>query len=466
MAVRKENHGDRLQARIIAFWGGLSLTRQFILIGFAVVFLGMTVIGHWIATRIAAEVQHGDSVATALFVDSFMAPHLQALARGEPLPETNAAALDRLLQRDAVRSRIVAVTIRLPDGTVAYSTRKDLFGRTFELDEPTREAFRGDVIAGFEVPQDGGLPLLETHSPVWSESEPRIVAVAEIYENAGMLFDDLARARTDAWLITGIVALLMAMALYGVVARGSRTIAAQRAALAGQVEALSEALWTNEELRERIEQSARRAADCNERFLRRLADGLRDGPAQLVGLALLRLDGWKPPSGSLEATDRSAVRSALAAVLEDVRGICGDLHMPEIDGLSLREAVAFTILDHEHRTGAPVNVQAMDLPAAVPPLVKVCLCRFLKEGLNGTVRIGAGTSPRLSVRHEAGVVIAEVADGETGRDRSPERITGRLSLTGLSDRIEGLGGTMDIIHRPGEVRRLAARLPYRRMDRA
>ena len=92
-------------------------------------------------------------------------------------------------------------------------------------------------------------------------------------------------------------------------------------------------------------------------------------------------------------------------MLEDVRGICGDLHMPEIDGLSLREAVAFTILDHEHRTGAPVNVQAMDLPAAVPPLVKVCLCRFLKEGLNGTVRIGAGTSPRLSVRHEAGVVI-------------------------------------------------------------
>ena len=60
-------------------------------------------------------------------------------------------------------------------------------------------------------------------------------------------------------------------------------------------------------LRDRIEQGAQQMFEENERFLRALGSDLHDGPAQLIGLALLKLE----PGGEHNRSDalRHAARS-------------------------------------------------------------------------------------------------------------------------------------------------------------
>src|SRR5262249_1139432 len=72
------------------------------------------------------------------------------------------------------------------------------------------------------------------------------------------------------WIAVGGVALVL---LCGLVWRRNKTIESERAALA----------------------DARRASvETSERLLRRVGADLHDGPAQVIGLALLRLDALRP----------------------------------------------------------------------------------------------------------------------------------------------------------------------------
>jgi hypothetical protein len=122
-----------------------SLSRQFLLISFPVLLAGMMVIGLLNGNQVEDSVVHRMGGVTGLYVDSFVAPHLQSLVDAQDLRDTDRAALKALLTKTPLGNRIVAFKVWRPDGRLLYSVDAPLIGRSFPIDEGLTEALAGRV---------------------------------------------------------------------------------------------------------------------------------------------------------------------------------------------------------------------------------------------------------------------------------------------------------------------------------
>ena len=71
----------------------LSLSRQFLVASFPILLIGMLAIGWWVGITIERGVVNRLGSVTSHYVESFISPHLQDLARADTLEESHRAAL-------------------------------------------------------------------------------------------------------------------------------------------------------------------------------------------------------------------------------------------------------------------------------------------------------------------------------------------------------------------------------------
>ncbi len=266
----------------------------------------------------------------------------------------------------------------------------------------------------------------------------------------------------------GGVGLLAVTSLFGMIAGASRTIAQQRRALEGRVTQLSRLLDQNRKLRQRLQSSSARSAEFNEHFLRRMGSELHDGPAQLVSLALLLLDGNRQPAlvvadGAaplvLPVDVRTTIRGALSDALSEIRNLSHGLSLPELEDLTLAETVRAAVQAHEQRCNCSVAVEIADLPGRVPHITKATCYRFVQEALNNASRHAQAAGVSVSARQEGSALLIEVKDQGPGFDVSTLDGGGRLGLVGLRERLESIGGALTIWSHQGQGTRLLARIP-------
>ncbi|TIT28760.1 MAG: sensor histidine kinase, partial [Mesorhizobium sp.] len=82
---------------LIDRWNALSLATQFLLAGGLFSLSAMIVVGISVTSQIEAAVTRNSASATALYVDSVIAPLLPDMRRSEVLEESVAHALDETL---------------------------------------------------------------------------------------------------------------------------------------------------------------------------------------------------------------------------------------------------------------------------------------------------------------------------------------------------------------------------------
>lgn len=451
-------------------WLTHSLARQFILVAFGVLLVGMFTLGTWVARKIENGVAEIAAASAALYINSLLSPHLQELATGDTISAGNLEALNRAIESAVARMNVTSVKIWNHDGFVIYSTNRSLVGKTFPLKPDLQRAWNGMISASF-VDNDhaenareraSGMPLLEVYMPVRKIKSGAVIAVLEFYERADEFEAQLAKAEWHSWAMTALVTIAMMTALFSIVANGSRTIDEQRISLTQRVSQLSDLLHQNEFLRSRVERAARNATEDNERFIRRLGYDLHDGPAQLIGLALLRLDALAPVASDHD--NLVTIRNALSDALSDIRNFCAGLLLPEVQHLTLSQALQHIARDHERRTRTRTTVDCniSDMPPDAPQFVKICLCRFVQEGLNNAFRHAGGKGQQVTASWDGQTFKIEVADKGPGmplEKGTDDRV--RLGLTGLWDRIESIGGTMTVDSTPGMGTRLTAYLPLK-----
>ncbi len=101
--------------------GRLSLFQQFALLSLVILVVGAYIIGSYVASEIKSGVIQRTSALTALYVDSFISPHLQELAgRGSISPE-HFGHLDALLTSSSLGQKIVSFKVWGPSGEVVYA---------------------------------------------------------------------------------------------------------------------------------------------------------------------------------------------------------------------------------------------------------------------------------------------------------------------------------------------------------
>jgi signal transduction histidine kinase len=440
-----------------------SLAQQFLIVASGVLLLGMFTMGMWVTGRIEKGVADVRAASAALYINNFIAPHLQELATSDRLSDNGVRNLNEATNRPAVRTSVTAIKIWKQDGLIVYSSEMDLIGKRFPQNPNPGKAWKGDVTAKFDDlhhEEDArerakGIPLLEVYAPIRDVQSGEVIAVIEFHERAEALKANLDEAKWHSWMITGMITLAMIGALFLIVADGSRTIDQQRAALTERVTQLSDLLQQNQSLRARIERAARNATEDNERLMRRLGYDLHDGIAQLIGLALLRLDRLQ--RSKRDNDNLSKIQKALSDALTDIRNVCRGLLLPEVKDLTLAEALMFMVRHHERRTGTKVSCDVSGLPKEAPQFVKISLCRFVQEGLNNAFKHAGGKGQEVRALWDGKAVTIEVADEGPGLKLSDEAMGGvRLGLAGLRDRIESIGGTMSVKSTPGAGTRLAA----------
>jgi signal transduction histidine kinase len=442
-----------LAGALRAWWNRLTLARQFLFAGSAVLIAGMGVLGIWVSGQIEAGVIRNSAAATALYVDSVIAPLLPNLRASSALSEGAQRALDETLSQGALGRQLASFKIWLPGGLVAYSSESALSGRRFPVTRVLQEAWSGHVSAEFndlreeenESERAFGIPLLEVYSPIREPWSGKVVAVAEFYEIASELQTSLADARIKSWLVVAGVTLCMMGLLSGIVLRGSRVITEQRRSLEERVRELSQLLEQNVELRQRVQAASGRSTALNERYLRRIGAELHDGPAQLLALASLRLGSASLVAGLREGACKEvvAVRSILDDAMREIRDISRGLTLPQIEGMTLSALIAAAVSAHERRRGIPVPVSGRAPDRPLSQSEKICVYRFLQEGLNNASRHAPGAPLRIEVACSECVLSVAVIDEGLGFDQKRQSATS-LGLAGLRERVDSLGGDFAI----------------------
>lgn len=427
-------------------WSRQTLARQFLALGGLVSVVAMLMVGSVVTRLIEDAVTRNAAATTALYVDSVIAPLLPDMQRTRDLEEQDRRALDETLGQGALASRLVSFRLSTADGTILYADDSSLIGQTAQHDELAGQALTGRVAADFASFDGAAGPILRIYSPVLQPWSGQVVGVMQFDETAPDLLRDLWRARLHSWLSVAGATIGLFLALSLVVLRGSRTIDRQRVDLAMRVRELSILLSQNQELHQRVQGASRRATALNESYLRRVGADIHDGPAQLIALAALRMDG-KAMTGTGEPEERlreaEAVKAHLDEAMKELRSICTGLVLPHIETAAADEIVRQVALTHEKRTGTVVRLSLAEVPEAISPPEKICIYRFVQEALTNSFRHAAGAGQAVAMRTEGCALIIEVADEGPGFSLSAAK-PGSLGLSGLRDRIESIGGTFAV----------------------
>jgi len=411
----------------------------------------MLLAGHLITEQVAGGAIRHKAASTALLMESLVGPTAQELATSPRLSPEAKAKLDELLAEAPFKDRFPYLEIWTPDGVVAYSNAPQLIGKRFKSPEGLKLALSGEVAPSFadlaaaeHVIRGIGTRYLEVYSPIRQDASGRIIAVAEIHEQTEQLQDELYKLKLNSWAVVSLVTLAIMAGLFGIVHHGSRTIESQRAALARRVAEVEDISRHNRLLKERSQRASARVTELNEQFIRALGADLHDGPAQLIGFSILKIEEVRK-SANAAITDRllRTMHSALDEAMREIRSVAKGLLAPEIAALGLEDVIKRAVHAHEARTSTQVTMRTANVSAPVSDAVKICVFRFVQEGLNNAFRHGGGVGQEVGNSIDRSTLCVWVLDrGSNAVEASDWAANGRMGLYGLRERVECLGGSL------------------------
>lgn len=176
--------------------------------GIGIAILGTLMIGWWVGEEIKASIINESAAATALYLDSFITPHLQELSQSASLPPQDAAVLDTLLDKTELGRQIVALKVWDKNGKILYSNNPALIGSTFPETEELALAWQGRVIAAISDLREAENAeerrfydhLLEIHVPIRLNGTHQVIAIAEFYQRPDAIEAEIALAQRQSWL--------------------------------------------------------------------------------------------------------------------------------------------------------------------------------------------------------------------------------------------------------------------------
>lgn len=151
------------------------------------------------------------------------------------------------------------------------------------------------------------------------------------------------------------------------------------------------------------------------------------------------------------------------AMIEQVRSISLNLRPPMLDELGLAAALEQFVENLARTTGAAIKFEHFGEVGGNTPEVRTAVFRVVQEATNNAVRHSGASWVRVRLYSEGGGQRVVVEDDGCGFDpaRTEEsRFSGdHLGLLGMNERIQAVGGTLEIDSRPGSGCRIKAWIP-------
>lgn len=215
----------------------------------------------------------------------------------------------------------------------------------------------------------------------------------------------------------------------------------------------------------RMQHLARQVVSAQEKERQRISHILHDESGQALTALKISLDliaQELPPD--LDSTRRRILDAATLtdSTLERIRLMAQDLRPPALDTVGLSPTLESFCQDFSERTQLVINYQGQEL-CRLPEPVNITLYRFLQEALTNVARHARAERVRVVLESRTEGLTLLVEDDGLGFNPEAGQRTG-MGLPSLRERLESLGGSLQIESAPGEGTRLSAVVPLRREE--
>lgn len=182
----------------------------------------------------------------------------------------------------------------------------------------------------------------------------------------------------------------------------------------------------------------------NERL--RIARELHDTMEQDLACLMMKIDAEvslqdaEQPRGFLQG-----VRRHLAQIQAEAHDFLWDLRDPIRVGGNLSAAMVSQIEYLQAMTDVPIRCQRQLGGIFVAPRIQHTILRVARESIGNAIRHAAASQIDVSIKYDKGIISLVVADDGVGFEKSDVAcLEGHYGLTGMRERIEQIGGRLEI----------------------
>jgi signal transduction histidine kinase len=226
------------------------------------------------------------------------------------------------------------------------------------------------------------------------------------------------------------------------------------------------ALLINRARRRVAERTARgfhgRLIRAHEEERARLARELHDDVTQrLARLAIDAAQVERSPSALAASETAGSLREGLVRLSEDIHALSYQLHPSTLEDLGLVAALKAECERFAQQASVPVNVKLGEIPEPVAPETALGLLRVTQEALRNVERHAKAHTVDVSLHQQDGGLQLAVRDDGVGFDPARQRATPHLGLASMRERVQFLGGELDIDSAPGHGTTVLAWVPLK-----
>jgi signal transduction histidine kinase len=167
-----------------------------------------------------------------------------------------------------------------------------------------------------------------------------------------------------------------------------------------------------------------------------------------------------PENGDIKATLKEPLDYILSLSeggLAEMRALIFELRPESLESEGLVAALAKQATALQTRHHIAVTTRFPEEPTASSP-VKEVLYRVSQEALNNVVKHAGASKITVSLSDEDDLLILEIADNGKGFDLNGD-FTGHLGLHSMRERLEQVGGTIEIVSSSCRGTRITATVP-------
>ena len=197
---------------------------------------------------------------------------------------------------------------------------------------------------------------------------------------------------------------------------------------------------------------------------RRIAANLHDSLGQILlaikNQALLAIQRPPDEQGMRQRLDE--ISGASSQAIEEVRQITHGLRPYQLDRLGLTLAIRASVTRASANSAILFASRVADIDGVFDKDAEIHIYRIVQEAVTNVVKHSAATEAAVVIKKRASAVVLSIRDNGRGFDSakpSPQPHDLGYGLTGITERVRILGGTLAIESRPAEGTSLTVEVP-------